>query len=228
MSHTQNRWTGDTPFTDGQVFLGPGTDILVQSGTVTVGTTGPGLLTYNQASTVAAVYFADPGQMIRTGQLATPAISQEQFGTAALQPGPSAVANTSGPLGKQGFPPFTNAQNPVYGPLTGAMKKGFRVDYVDVIYSVATVNAALATIGITTTKFVDNVAPLVANILTLGANGLPVAFRANPYVFRITMVSPVFINLADTEVLINLNLTAGTGGTTSLYGIVLGMSFNWA
>lgn len=228
MSHTNSRWTQDTANPDLEIFVGA-TEFKDQAAVATFASAGAGLLTLNLATTAAGNFFANISAALkRTGVLATPALTQEQFGTNASQPGPSAVAGTSGPGGPAGYPPFTAAQLATLGtPATGAFKKGFQINSVDLIYSAATVNLALAQMGLTRTVFVDNIAPAVTNIIALGANGMPVAFRAQPYRFNIPVVTPAMETSADTELILNVKLTAGGGGTALFYGAVLKCSFNF-
>jgi hypothetical protein len=98
-----------------------------------------------------------------------------------------------------------------------------------VLYNVGAVNAGLAQIGLTNTNFIDNNAatPTVVNIITLGANGMPVAFRANYYRFNVPVVAPAMPVLPDTETILNVKLTAGSGGTINFYGCVLKCSYNF-
>lgn len=230
-SNTRNRWTMDTPNTDGQIFIGASrfTDTSSNS---TKASAGVGLFTLNQAASKASTYFTEIQEILRTGMLATPALNQEQFGTAALQPGPSSVSNTSGPLALGGgFPPITNAQNPTVSgnlPLKG-VGKGLQINWYDVIYDIEAVDLSVATTGLTTTVFSKTAAaPTVANIVALAANGLPVA-HSNGVAqrTRVTPASPTFITLDGCEVIVNVNLTTPAGGTSLFYGVVLGVSFNF-
>jgi hypothetical protein len=228
MSHTDGMFTMDTPNTDGQFFVGA-SEFIDTAGVATTASAGAGLFSKNIASAAAATFFANIVPILRrTGMYATPALNQEQFGTAASVPGPTTVANTSGPEGTQGFPPWTQAQLPtLIGAIAGPISKGFRVTSIDVIYEVDTVIATLATVGLTVTQFVNGVAPTVTNRIALGANGLPVAFATGlPYVKNIVVPSPVFSTASDGETIVNVNLTAGTGGTIKFYGVVLHVDFN--
>jgi len=231
MSHTDGQFTMDNPNTDGQLFVGA-SEFIDTAGVATTASAGAGLFSKNIPATDAATFFANVAQILRrTGMYATPNADQQQFGTAASVPGPTAVANTNGPEGTVGFPPWTQAQLPtLIGAVAGPIPKGYRVKAIDVIYEVNTVNATLATVGLTVTQFANAVAPTVTNRIALGANGLLTAYNAagtgKPYVVNVPVPSPVFSTATDGETILNVNLTAGIGGTIKFYGVVLYVDFN--
>jgi hypothetical protein len=210
-----------------QIFIGAArfSDI---GGASILASAGPGLLSRNLAAAAAGSLFTDVAELLkRTGVYATPGYDQSQFGTGSLQPGPSAVAGTSGPEGIFGMPPYTSAQLPtLVTPTAGPVAKGVQINSVDVIYNVTTTALAVATIGLTKTKFTDNAVRVVTSLVPLGANGLPTANRGNDYVKNIPVANPVMLTDADSEVILNINLTAGAGGTAIFYGAVLNCSFN--
>ena len=228
MPHTDGRWTAGTSFPGFELFLGADrfTDMAALATTpATLATAG--LLFKTVPSTDASIFVSSIGQFLREALYANAAYDQEQFGTATqaapslVVPGPSTVSGTGGPLGlPQGQPPMTSSQlatisgNYVGGP----GKKGLQIDSVDVIYQVLTVAASAATMGLTSTNFVNLVAPAVTNIIALAANGLPTATAAQPAVTNVAVASPAMIVALDTELLLNINLTAGSGGTIKFYG----------
>jgi hypothetical protein len=165
---------------------------------------------------------------LRTGQYAS-ASSQSQFGTAAGVAGPTTVANTSGPLAlPAGIPPILAANLPTLGNIQrGPIPKGMQINSIDVIYTVAGLAAAVATVGLTTTAFANTTAPVVANLIALAANGLPTAVQATPYVKNVAVATPAMIITADTEVVANVNFTGGATGTVDFYGIVVHCSYNF-
>lgn len=229
MGHTRNRWTMDTPNPDGQIFLDP-YQIYFSAGSFGGTFTGTPISfywTFNTASASADFALTVPA-LSRTGVLATPALAQEQFGTAALQPGPSAVSGTSSPLGLQNYPPYTNAQNPIYGGTPGPVKKGYQVNSVDVIYSVATNALSAFTIGFGTNTFANNVATSYTSLLATAQNGLVLAVQANPYVIRVANPNPSFTVASDTEFIVNGVITNGAAAATvNIYGMVVNVSFNY-
>ena len=227
MSHTQGKFTQDGAANDLQIFLGASAFVDTAGHAVfTVG--GPGLASQNLASTLAGTLYATRMDLYkRTGEYATPAGSQEQFGTAASVPGPTAVANTSGPLAQKGYPPtIGTSMSTLAGPATEPIPKGIQIDSVDVIYAVGAVNAAAATMELTKTKFVNGVAPAVVDLIALGVNGLPVVAAAQPYVTNVKVTTPVMLTDSDSQIILNVNLTAGSGGTITFYGAVLHCSYN--
>lgn len=220
---TAGAFQQDTPNSDGQLFMGPASDFLAIGTQPAIASAGAGLLTYTLATASTYNLYSALSQILRTG-LATN--YQEQFGTAAGVAGPSAVAGTSDPLGiSTGIPPFLNANNPIFGPKTGFVPKGVQINYVEAIYSVVT-GITSATIGITNTKFTNNVAPAVTNILALAGNSLPITAQANPFRFRVTLATPIMNVLDGSNVILNLNIVTGAGSAT-LYGVILGISFNY-
>lgn len=227
MPHTQGTWTMDGAPNDGQIFIDP-YHLWDSAGHAVLTEDGSGLINLALAATLAGTFRGFKTAMNRTGVYATPSLTQEQFGTAASLPGPTTVANTSGPLAQVGFPPTLAAQlSTLAGPVVGPTPKGIQINSMDIIYSVLTANASLATCGITKTVFVDNTAPAVSNIIAVAANGMPVAFRAQPYVFNVPVPAPSFLTPSDSEPIVQVNLTAGAGGTIKFWGVVLYVSFNY-
>jgi hypothetical protein len=231
MSDTAGLLQMQTPNTDGQIFVGA-SEFIDTAGVATTASAGAGLFSKNIPSTDAATFFANvTAIMRRTGMYATPNLNQEQYGTAASVPGPTTVANTNSPLGIVGFPPTVGANMATLaGAVAGPIPKGYRVKSIDVIYEINTVDATAATVGLTVTQYVNAVAPTVTNRIALGANGLPTAHNTagtgKPYVTNVAVPSPVFSTATDGETILNVNLTAGSGGTIKFYGVVLYCDFN--
>lgn len=225
--HTEGSVLQDELVPDLQIFTGAD-EIRNTSGTATLTLNASGNLSLNIAASQACVFVCSELESYRTGVYATTQLTQEQFGTAAAQPGPSTVANTSGPLSlAQAKPPVTAAQMATLGNiLRGPMPKGFMITSIDVIYNVGVVPLTTAQVGITKTAFVNNVAPAVTNILAKAANGLPTAVQANPYVTNVPIASPVLITSTDTELIIEVDLTTAATGTCNFYGFVLHVSYN--
>lgn len=240
MSQTQGRWTAKTPFPDAQFFIGAD-EFKDLSGNATLPSTvaTPGVLFQTVGAGKACIFVKSLSELLlRSGVLASPQYDQEQFGTAASQPGPSAVANTSGPLAEpnptspyyQGFPPTPSTSLPTLaGAVAGAQPKGIQIDSVDVIYQVLTdATAVAATIGLTKTVFANGADPAVTNLIALGANGLPTAIAAHPVTTNVPVPTPAMIVAADTDVLLNINLTGGTAGTIKFFGAVIKAHYNFA
>ena len=238
MPHTDGRWTQGTSVPDLQQFIGAD-EFALLGGTAPLPTTiaTPGLLFRTVSAGSAAIFAKSLSELLlRSGVYATPAYDQEQYGTAASVPGPTAVANTSGPLALpgsgspnyQGFPPIPSSKMATLaGPAIGPTQKGIQIDSVDVIYQVLTdATAVAATIGLTSTVFKNLVAPVVTNLIALGAHSLPTAIAAQPTVTNVPVTTPAMIVAADTDVILNINLTGGTAGTIKFYGAVIRAHFN--
>lgn len=229
MPGTDGMWSQDSPNTDMEIFLGA-SEFKDQAGVATIASASAGIFTLNLATAAAGNFFANITAAVkRTGVYATPALVQEQYGTAASVPGPTLVTGTSDPEGIRGYPPYTASKlATLVGPATGPAAKGLQINSVDVIYAINTVAASLAQIGLTVTPFADNVGTFnTVNLITLGANGMPTAFRANLYKFNIPCTAPFFMTASGSTAVLNIKLTAGSGGTINFYGCVAKCSFNF-
>ena len=218
----------NTAPTDMQIFIDPH-HIFASSGVAAVTRDGSGLINLAIGASQACVFQAFFTPNTRTGMYATPALDQEQFGTAASQPGPSIVANTSGPLAlKPGFPPILAADMATLGAIQrGPIPKGIQINSIDAIYLVTGVALTLATVGVTKTVFANNTAPAVTNLLANASNGLPTAVQAQPYVKNVPLTAVAFLTDNDVEPIIELDLTTAAGGSAKLYGLVAHCSFNF-
>jgi len=237
MSTTRGRWEQATGFTDGQLFVGA-TNFLpsAASGAATIVSSAAGLLTLNQAASLTGNFFASISTLLRTGQLATAAVNQEEFGTAALVPGPSSVANTSDPSDlPPGFPPWTEAVIPtITGGYKGPIPKGLKPIWVDLIYEIDTGAITSVTFGLTKTAMPPvgtSAAPVVTNIITLGANGLPVAANTAGQVTRtrinVATANQLYLNTDGTELIANVNFVTPASNSVKFYGMILGCHFNY-
>ena len=232
MSYTEGRWEQGTPFPDMTIFVGPD-ELKNTSGTATLTLNAPGDLSLNIGASQTCVFLVTEASMLRSGVYANAALDQSQFGTAASQPGPSLVPGTSGPLGqKAGYPPIPASQMTTLGAvLTGPMPKGIQINSIVPIYSVQGGALSSIALGVTSTKFANNAAFVVTNLLAKAQNGLLLANTtgaATPYTNAVAMPTPSFIVGAATgvEALLELDLTTGAG-TARLYGINMNCSFNF-
>lgn len=232
MGATDGRWESNQSYPDLQLFIGSlQFKDLAGHATTPTSIATPGLLWQLVPAGDACIFAADIAELLlRSGVYATPAYDQEQFGTLAAQPGPSSVVGTSGPLAlPQGQPPMLAAKMAtIAGSLAGPIPKGVQIDSVDVIYQVlADATAVAATMGLTKTVFKNLTAPAVTNLIALGANGLPVVIGAQPQVTNVSVANAAMIVAADTEVILNINLTGGTAGTIKFFGAVLKCHYNF-
>lgn len=225
--HTDGPLSAGTPNTDGQIFLAPGEGWAPTTGSAPLTTAGAGLLYALVAASQTLNLYSPISQMLRTGQFPRTPFSEEQFGTAAGVPGPTSVANTSGPRAINSRPPFTGANLPtVLGAAKQPQPKGLQINWIDVIYQVLGVALTSATFQLTNTVFANLVAPVVTNPVALGANGLTTAVAAQPTRTRITLATPAFSILDGSELIANLNLVSPAGSTVKFYGAILGVTFN--
>lgn len=228
-SHTDDRWTQGTPNPDMEIFVGAGEFIDIANH-ATWASAGEGLYTLNMGAAVASTFFVDVNSILRrTGVYMTPSLAQMQFGTAASVPGPTAVANTSSPYGMPvGMPPYTAAQMPtLHGPTNGPLPKGIQVNSMDVVYTVTGAALTLAQCSLTKTKFVNNTAPAVTNLIALAANGMATAVQAQPYVINVAVGTPAMIIDSVAEIIAHVNLTTQAGGSALFYGVNLHCSYNF-
>ena len=236
MSITDGRWEGNVSFPDMQMVWGA-QSFSVVSGTAPLTVGGSGLYSLNvPASTTANLLLNLDAIPVRTGVLAS-SYDQEQFGTAAGVAGPSSVANTSGPLAlSPGFPPITAANMATIagsingtgtGIQRGAIPKGIQIDSIDVIYAVNVANATSVQCALVKTVFANGVAPAVSNLIPLGANGLPVATAATPYLTNVPVSSPAMITNSDNIVNCLVNIVTPASSTVAFYGIVTRCHYNF-
>jgi len=229
MSHTDGKWTQALPSSGLQLFVGA-SEFVDVAGVATLASAGAGKLTLNLGAGAAGTFFANLAALQR--RLLTYAdanLDQQQFGTAASVPGPSAVAGTSGPSNfLPGYPPLTQANMATLGHMqNGPTPKGVQISSVELVTAILTADATVYTMGLTKTVFVDKVAPAVTNIVALGNNGLVKTFNAQPTRQKITVVTPAMITDDGAEVILNVNLTANAGGTAVFYGAILNLSYNF-
>jgi hypothetical protein len=230
MGITEGRWEGMTSFPDLTLFVGAD-EIRSTTGSPTLTLNASGDLSLNMTA-ATYVHVVSEACLLRSGVLATTAFDQEQFGTAASQPGPSSVSNTGSPFGfKPGFPPLTAAQLATLGNVQrGAIIKGIQINSVAPIYSVSGSALTSIALGVTTTSFANGTAFTVANLLAKAQNGLSLATTTaanTPYSTAVAIPTPAMIpgNVLGVESLIELDMVVA--GTARLYGFSVNCSFNF-
>jgi len=229
VGYTDGAWEQSNPSTDLQLFLGADQFTDFAGGATYPNVIVPGQIYQTVPTGVASKFVITPqALLLRSGQYAT--FGQQAFGTAAAVPGPSTVAGTSGPLAlPQGRPPMTAAQMPtIAGSKSGPIPKGIQINSVDVLYQVIAAAATVATLGLTLTKFAQQAAPVTTNLIALGPNGLPTATGLHVQIATVAVPSAAMIvPTLDTQVVLNINLTAGAGGSINFYGAVLKCNYNF-
>src|SRR5215472_8857469 len=111
MPNTDQYWQADTFLPDFELFGGMADSRDPVSGQSGVTLSANGVIR-SYVNVTANCYINFGAALKRTGIFATPALQQEQFGTAASLPGPTGVANTSDPEGIRGMPPFLSSKLP--------------------------------------------------------------------------------------------------------------------
>jgi hypothetical protein len=169
------------------------------AGLAAVASAGAGLFAQTLAAAQAGTFYADLADYLRKTDL--------------------------GPISGTGIPPQTTSQLATVSGNTittsGQSYKSLQINSISVIYTNTVANLAVATVGLTKTKFVDTTAPLVTNLLALGSNGLPVAFQTTPHVKNVLLTIPAVVGDTDTSLVLNVNLTAGAGSVVTFYGVSL-------
>jgi hypothetical protein len=236
---TLGRLEAQTGFTDAQLFIGASDFLPLVVAGAPVASAGAGLYTRNVPASTTANLFANISTLFRTGQLAVAGTVQQEFGTAALVPGPSSVANTSDPLNlPPSFPPNWNPSATYLPTLTGGYKgaipKGIKFVWVDAVYEVDTGAITSATLGFTNTQMPPvgtSAAPTVTNIIALAANSLPVAANTAGQATRTRVTVPtaaaIFYILDGSEFILNINFVSPASNTVKFYGCVVGCHFNY-
>lgn len=232
MSHTDGAWTQALSVSGMQLFVGA-SEFKDVAGLAVLASAGAGLLALTQTAGQASTYFANLANLLRRNlTYADPNLDQSQFGTAASAPGPSTVAGTSGPLNlKPGYPPIVAANMATLGAMqNGPTPKGVQINSFELITDIESVDASVFTTGLTKTLYSNLVAPAVTNIVALGNNGL-VKTKNNAGLIRrqkVTVASPAMLTADGSEVILNVNITAGAAtGTVSFFGAILNLAYNF-
>lgn len=234
-STTQGRWEQNTHFSDMSIPF-PANRSYQEGGSNTNTYSAP--FTYVAiAAGSSSVFVFNVDAPFRTGQYATPGISQEQFGTAAAEPGPSSVSGTSGPLNlpyNPGVPPWKASQLPTVSgnALSGPVQKGTRLKSIDVTYEVDSVALTTAEIGVWLVKLPtagNKGAPADVVLLTKGTNGLPTTTNTSGQATttNVALTTLEFQITADSIIVVEVDITTPSGSTCKFYGITLNYDFNF-
>jgi hypothetical protein len=226
MPRTAGSFKQDVGPSDGQLFV-TASDFQIAAGAAP-NTVVNAYLAKQVAPAGSATLLGYLSEILRTGALASAGPAQQQFGTAANVPGPSAVAGTTNASGLIGYPPLLAANNPtLHGPVTGPVPKGVQFNYLDVIYQ--TTGAAL-------TSFTANLSivsfPLAGgsagqNILIPAQYNLSLAVSAGILRTRIPVAVPAYSVTDGASPYVGLTVATPAGSTFTFYGMVLGVSFNY-
>lgn len=227
---TAGQFLQDTPFVDGQIFLSAADCSLSGFASGPVQNLGGPTVDIYSSFTAASTSCYVTGALRFLNRTGTQPNYQEQFGTAALVPGPSSVANTSDPLNLVGMPPTKKASlASLTGGANGFVAKGVQINYVDLIYSIATNAMTNMNLGVFAFNYVNGVAVNKVSLYPWGSViGIPLAVAANPYVFRIPMPTIQMFTNSDTKVFAHFFFSSSASAPVfNFYGMVFGISYNF-
>jgi hypothetical protein len=105
-----------------------------------------------------------------------------------------------------------------------AAAKGFKLDSIDVIYSIGTLalDAHTATLDLIT--YANNTAVAVTSVPLTGT--LATATQANPYVTNLAVTTPAYDVTADTKYVFELTVNAAATSAYDFYGLMLRFTRN--
>jgi len=128
------------------------------------------------------------------------------------------------PAGITGRPPFTGVTQ-----LTppASRPKGISLKGVILAYLVTGANFTVPTVGVYSTQYQNNIAPVVTTLVTLGTNGLQTAAQTNPYVTYVPFAPSGFINTMNTVVSAEINGNVGATTTFDLLEVGYIVDYNY-
>lgn len=237
MPHTASRYQQDLGFTDGRVFASAGELALFSSaGSFTVTRTAAATWSVLAAvNTVGFIAINVTNQILRrTGFFED---TQNAFGStfgSGLQgfvagPSGSPGVGIPGSASPQGRPDTLGAMAAAQQiqPRRALKVKGFKLLGFDVIYTVTANPITTITSRVDQALFVNGQAIAITNVLPSAANGLQTAVSATPYVINTVIPNPVYSNIADQQLWVEIGLTEPAAGTSNFFGIDLIVEYNF-
>lgn len=106
--------------------------------------------------------------------------------------------------------------------LRAAANKGFRLNSIDVIYSIGALALDAHTMVLDSIAYANNAAVSVTSVPLTGS--LATATQASPYVTNLAVTTPAFLITADTKYVVELTVNTGATSTYTLYGMNLRFS----
>ncbi len=100
-----------------------------------------------------------------------------------------------------------------------AAGRGFKLNSIDVVYSIAALALDAHTLVLDKIAYANNVAVAVTSVPLTGS--LSVATQANPYVTNIAVTTPAFNVTADSKYVLELTVDAGATSEYDFYGLCL-------
>lgn len=230
MGRTSGFWEQDSPFPDGRSFIAAATTQITAGAGVKT-RSALGLVGFALAASQTVTFDFDLSSYIfRFGKQDD---EQQAFGsatgvgqnslpvTAGVVPGYGQFATN---LQQSGRPPFTIAQNQV---VPTSRPKGVNITFIGPFYSVTGAALTSISLGLTKTVFGNTVPPVVTNLLAAGTNGLNTAVNANPYTTGAFIPSPQMLNVSLSQYIAELTLVLPAGCTAFVYGLNIGISYNY-
>lgn len=220
MPHTQSRYQQDLGFTDAYVYI-PASDFIASASAVLTRNAAADF-SMNLAPSLGPITLSAPlsdGQITRTGFGED---LQEQFGGTGI-PG-SAQPQVYRP---DVIPGMSIGQQ--LTPRTALKVKGFKPLALKVVYQIGVANLTTHNIRADKISHVNGAANTIASMIANGANGLAVAFAANPQVTVIAFpVAQQVYQISDlTQMWVELTVTTPASSTYRLYSVELAIEFNY-
>lgn len=224
MPHTSSRFQQDLGFSDGIAYTTALSMVPAGAGAPTGFPTRNGAadFSWNVGAATGPVTFSaavEDGQIFRTGFGED---TQNQFGGTGIP-----ASAQPQPYRPDVIPAMGNLQQ--ITPRTALKKKGIKPLSIKVVELIT--GAALTThnIRMDSITHVNNVANTITSVLANGANGLPTATQANPYVTVIPFpVAQQVYQITDlTTLWVELTVTTAGGGAYRLYSVEITFEFNY-
>jgi hypothetical protein len=105
-----------------------------------------------------------------------------------------------------------------------ATNKGFRLDSIDVVYSIGTLALDAHTATLDLVNYVNNTAVAITAVALTGT--LATATQANPYVSNLAVTTAAFDNTTDSKYVFELTVNAAATSAYDFYGLVLKFTRN--
>lgn len=223
MPHTQSRYQQDLGFTDGVTLAYPWDFIATGAGAPTVVTrNAAGDFSYNIGASVGPVNFSFSLLELMMQRVGFGEDLQDQLVGSGIM----------GSAQPQLYRPDLNSgQNTgqQLQPRTANKVKGVKPLSIKVIELITGAALTTHTARIDKTVFSNNVANSITSVLASGANGLPTAVQANPYVTVINFpVASQIYQVTDlSQIWFEMTVTTAAAGAYRLYGAELTFEYNF-
>lgn len=220
MPHTASRFQQDLGFTDGVILFSPkdAYDFGADAGALTQNAVGDNSLNWGASKAIKLDFNLGDGQLFRTGFGED---LQEQFGGSGI----AASAAYQGRPDTLGA--MANLQQ--ITPRTALKIKGLLIQSVAVVELITGADLTAHTCRLDKTVFANNVANSISSVLATGANGLPTATQANPYVTEIPLAAAQQIyRITDlSQYWFELVAATQAGGAYRFYAVRMKVTFNF-